>query len=416
MEQVKLRVEGHDFWGWTAVSVQAGIERAARSFSVQARLKQPLEGPFREVCPGLACEVFIWDEEDGWETKVVTGWLEDLDIGGDADNISVRLQGRSRSCDAVDSNILPGWGALRGQPLIKIAETLVEPWGLKVYGIDAGDTVRKFAPESTDTVLQALETLADEHGVLLFDDEEGDLWLVRGGSWDRSLGTITRGPGGNVISGNVRYSTRNRFTYYVCRGQIAGSDNVFGEAAAHPSATVEDSELVVGRTRIMVLDAERGADSERCQRRAEYEASRREGQSITGTYQVRRWKAPDGELWRPGTEIPVRDPLTGLFRVMLIEEVEFIIGATQRPETKLSIIDPRAHEVLEPLKRTKRKGKRKTKGFLQQFGEAFVDAGAKVPEAQGSKGLWAELDKVGKQAPASSSTSAVSYSQIPEGA
>ena len=116
---------GKAFHGWETVKISKNLDNLAHSFSMEVHDKFQGSSNF-PLKPGLKSEIFI---EEG---RVATGWIEKLDMSFAPGSRKITISGRSLPGDLVDSSHT-GDMEYNGLALDKLAEKLVEPFGLKVF-------------------------------------------------------------------------------------------------------------------------------------------------------------------------------------------------------------------------------------------------------------------------------------------
>lgn len=130
---VTLNVAGVNYTRWTSISISAGIEQAAREFSLA--LVAPFPGqlnPLR-VQPGMPCAVLIGDD------LVLSGWAETIEPKQDATTSEIGVGGRSRTCDLVDCSCLDAPRHFAGLKAEAIGAALAKPYGVDVVAeVDTG--------------------------------------------------------------------------------------------------------------------------------------------------------------------------------------------------------------------------------------------------------------------------------------
>jgi len=371
---------------WKSVKIRRGLTSASSNFDLSVADPRGAvpdwAGPVpKTLRPGKAAVVAIADQ------PVITGWIDDVEVNGDARAHDLRLTGRSRTCDLVDcSAILAGQAGnkagkadrglfakggpvdarvngrvavvpapavvpasqFKGRRLEQIAADLAAPFNVAVVATcDTGEPFDDFQLEQGETVHAAIERLSRLRGVTVGDDPAGRLVLARPGDGP-FLGTLKRGD--NIKRGGGKFAFKDRFSDYITKGQTSGSDERYGAAVAGGSGNAHDP--AVTRYRPLIVMAEGKADAARCADRAAWEAAHRAGKSLTLNYDVYGWWAPSGQLWAEGGRVEVDDPWLDLAMEVLIGEVHFSIDRDGGTITTLSLSPKEAFEP-DPFRATK---------------------------------------------------------------
>lgn len=350
-ELITLRVNGVNYKGWEYVSITAGITIACRSFSFGATFPWSSKSDvLGTVKVGDRVEVLI-----GIDT-VVTGYVTATPISYNAFGITVNVSGVSKTTDVIDCSPIAaapdsvdtsdsaGWTATGSVPATgtvvtaedpsasqwrnkkaeQIAADLCAPYGVEVVTeVDTGDPVTLHAIEPSETVFESISRLLTLGQLFLTDDEAGRLVFTEPGA----RGIVTGGLelGVNILSASADLDGSEVFSDYVVEGQHSGTDDAFGKDASHLISTANDAE---SRFRMVVLPQSGEMSTDLCRRIAEFEKNRRRALMQSVTYTVVGWRDPAGRLWRPNTQVYVKDKLLGIDRLLLVAEVSYELSET----------------------------------------------------------------------------------------
>lgn len=350
-ELITLRVNGVNYKGWEYVSITAGITIACRSFSFGATFPWSTKSDvLGTVKVGDRVEVLI-----GIDT-VVTGYVTATPISYNAFGITVNVSGVSKTTDVIDCSPIAaapdsvdtsgsaGWTATGSVPATgtlvtaedpsasqwrnkkaeQIAADLCSPYGVEVVTeVDTGDPVTLHAIEPSETVFESISRLLTLGQLFLTDDEAGRLVFTEPGA----RGIVTGGLelGVNILSASADLDGSEVFSDYVVEGQHSGTDDAFGKDASHLISTANDAE---SRFRMAVLPQSGEMSTDLCRRIAEFEKNRRRALMQSVTYTVVGWRDPAGRLWRPNTQVYVKDNLLGIDRLLLVAEVSYELSET----------------------------------------------------------------------------------------
>lgn len=321
-DTLHLVTGGRDFAGWKGVRVRRSMVQCAGQFELQVSwLRSAYDGANR-IAPGEACEVLMGDE------RVITGYVDTVDINIDAASHEVTVSGRDKTADLVDCSAVRRSGQWRGLKIEAIAAELAAPFGVRVRAdVDTGTALQSFALQEGETVFEAIERAARIRALLLVSDADGALVITRAGT------TRVRTPlvlGENALSMRGTQDMRDRFSSYSIKGQAPGSDFFSGAQVSQMQAKATDPEVKRYRPLVLMNDApDLGAT---LRQRAQWEANVRAARSTEIEVTVQGWRHADG-LWQPNALVPVyAEPLL-LDDDLLITAVEYQLderGTTTR--------------------------------------------------------------------------------------
>lgn len=366
----ELRVDARRFRGWTSVKFSASIEQAARTLAVT------LVGVYQDDTDE---QVTAGDLVSAWvgTDQLFAGYAEEFSDASGPDSESLAIACRSKTCDLVDSSApVKSWSNIR---LDKLVAALCDGFPVLVV-FDAPDAaaklVRRFRTEPGDTVFEAIDKLAREHGLLVTDDEAGRLIITRaalGGSTAGSSSTSSvvipfTGPGKgtetvvtstttsagsrtaaavsttrlvrgrNILASSGSWNLANRFSNYEVKGQTVTDLDV------DPDAVGNADDPGVSRFRRLVIVPQKGVDRAGALALARWEAVTRAGKSLQVSVTVAGWRQDDGSLWRPNQLVRVTDRRKRLLdATLLIVGVDMSLDAAGR-KTTLTLAPPAGFE------------------------------------------------------------------------
>lgn len=312
---VTLRVRGLEFAGvggkrWGAVTITTSLVDLASSFSLKALGVFATEEDF--IREGDEVEVFVGPD------LLITGYVDDVEHDGDAENASVEVSGRSRTCDLFDCSA--PLGTWSGLTLLKLLQTLIASYRIDIVdeaGV-GGVIVRSHRTEEGEFLFDAIDRLGRDHSFLATDDGAGRLVLTRAGAAGRATDKIMRGVPG-FISGGPKRSMAERYSHIVCMGQSASDLEVDTDA----QGGAED--VGVTRFRELIIKPERGVSKADAAARAAWEATTRAAKALEGNYVQRGWRQAGGAVWKKNQIAEVFDGFGRLFADLLIVGLTFTI-------------------------------------------------------------------------------------------
>lgn len=349
--EVSLIIAGRLHDGWESVSIHHSIEEVAPTFNVDYTPRWSPDGSPVPIEDGDPVEIRMGD------TLVLTGFVDDTLETYDAATHKLSCSGRSRTGLLVDSSAEYKGGHIAGKNLKQIAELLCAPFEITVSlsspDIDIGGPIAEFAIQEGESVMQALNDLARQEGILFLSDPRGNLVLARAASV--ALQSIEIRTGENIEGGSLRSSSRDRHSVITIKGQVAGTDEVAGAAAAQIKHSITD-EGVKRHKPLTIVDHH--ASVARLRRRALWERNTRAGRGRILTYDVAGWTHVRG-LWAVNTLVGVVDTTLGIEKQMLITAVDFDRTLERGRMTHLDVMARETFDVLKPPKPPKRVRKRK---------------------------------------------------------
>lgn len=326
---VTLTCDGLVHSTWTTVRITRGLKRACSDFMFET------PGEYiPTILPFVACT--IRDDDD----LVLTGYVDEVTVSIDAHSSRTTIAGRSKVMDLIDC--MPDFttNQFNGCTLDAIARAVCAPFGIGVVvgpGVVIGDPFPDATFERSEKGFAYLERLARQRGILLTDDEFGNLVLATVGT-ARAPASLVQGQGGNVYRARGVLSGRERYSKYTIHSQagIAVTDTTVQNAVV---AIATDP--AVPRYRPWSGIAESASLTDAAQLRADWEKAHRLGESIKATLSVPEWRA-NGTLWRCNQVVTCKVPRLALTTDLLIGEMTFTDDAREGRRTDLLVQPPSA--------------------------------------------------------------------------
>lgn len=329
-----LNVAGTQYAGWTGLRVSLGITQLANSFDFMVTERWAGQDTPRPIRNGQQASVQFEGE------TIITGWIDDVNPSYDAHQHAVNITGRDATGDLADCAAIYQSGSWSNRTIAQIAANLTSPFKVPVKELtNVGKPFPNFRIEPGETVAQCLDRAARFRGVLFMSDGLGNL-LITQPALEKAPASLVLG--GNVVSARGTSSWRERFSKYIVKAQMMGTDETFGEAAAGPSASAYDT--VVTRYRPKLTMAEEQADQAACQIRVNWERTVMAARSKQIIYTVKGWKA-NGKRWKPNALVTVTDDFMGINDTRLIVQVDYIQDATGK-RTELTVTGKDAYDTV----------------------------------------------------------------------
>ncbi len=262
---------------------------------------------------------------------VLTGYIDDFIPSYDAENMSIRVMGRDKTGDLVDSSVVHKSGQWKGVRLEQLATEICKPYGIRVISeTDTGETFGSVVLEQGETAFDLLDRLAKQRGVLLTADGLGNLIITRASTKRAGVPLIF---GTNILAARGRFSWRERNSQYIVKGTssagstwddqpvkvIGGRQTIIDDGDINryrPKITVNEDSLTVG-----------GAST-----RGEWYKARMMGEANSTEITLAGWRenGDEGPLWQKNRLVDIDDPIQNLKDSWLIKTVTFTEGDNGR--------------------------------------------------------------------------------------
>ena len=330
--RVSLRVDGMDYGGWTRVRITPGIERQARDFELGITWQWPGQSEPLPIRHGARCQVLIGQD------LVLTGWVDATPIQYNPGAITRSVTGRSLTADLVDCSAVNKPGQWRRQSVQRIVQALAKPFGIDVLSeVPETSGLEDHSIEPGETVFNSIDRLLTQSRLLSSDDARGRLVIVSPGSGGRAVDALAVGE--NILEGNAGLDFAPVMSEYRVVGQKSGTDESWGEETNEVTASVSDPRAT--RYRPLLIQQQGQLTPALARARVNWERGSRMGKALATTYKVQGWRQSNGALWRSNMIVPVRDPIIGYDRDMLITEVEYLLDE-QGTVATLQVAPPEA--------------------------------------------------------------------------
>ncbi|HAT7513539.1 TPA: phage tail protein [Kluyvera ascorbata] len=348
-EAVMLTVQGQQWDGWTEMSITRSLDAIAGEFDLTVTTQWSEAAP-RTIKEGLACTVDIGSD------IVLTGYIDDFIPSYDAENVSIRVMGRDKTGDLVDSSVVHKSGQWKGVRLEQLAREIAQPYGISVISeTDTGDSFPSVVLEQGETGFELLDRLAKQRGVLLTSNASGNLVITRASKRRASVALVL---GENILAARGRFSWRERASQYIVKGSSSAGGSTWDDQPAKiiggRQVSIDDNEINRYRPKILVNEDSLtvgGAST-----RGDWYKARMMGEANTTEITVAGWRenGDTGPLWQPNILTDIRDPVQNLDTTWLIKTVTFSEGDGGRISV-LALVPPESLDLPE----TKAKGKGK---------------------------------------------------------
>ena len=351
---MKIEVNGTEYANFVSASVVIRLDTLSNTFAFEATSEDAKPLPFKG---GESCTVTVDGE------LVLTGFIEIVNVDGDAESHTISIEGRDKTADIVDSAIDVLSDTRPPISLKTLIERVITHVGAKISVIDLAKPAEfnaaedLFAQEPGQNAFEFIEAPARKRQVLLTSDEKGNL-VITASSGKEIAATIQHRVAddtSNVLRYSVSYDLTGRFRKYLSSSQlniiplnlagIASNDEIVSQGTEN---VVTDSDVREGRQ--LILASESMFSSSQGEDRATWEANIRKARSRVYSATMHGYRNQTGDLWRVNTLVKVNDEYADIEATMLINSTTFSLSEQDGRTTVLSLVERNAYtlELEEP--------------------------------------------------------------------
>lgn len=302
--------------GWNNVRITRGIERLPSDFSLTLTEKYPGETDV-VVNAGDPFQLFLGAD------VVMTGYVDTISDGYDAQMHTVAAAGRSKCSDLVDCAAeWPGMQIVNSD-LAQIATQLVVPYKGLAVQCDLTDLpkVQQLNILLGETPWSIIERVSRFSAALAYDNAAGDLVLARVGTVEAAGGFEE---GINVESARTVFSMLDRFSEYMAVQQALDMLSDLSGGSLNVITKVADGGVSRRRQRVIIAENLSSIGLAITEQRAVWEMNRRIARGVAVHLTTDSWRDAAGNLWEPNTLARVHLPgLKVTESMLLIGEVTY---------------------------------------------------------------------------------------------
>ncbi len=358
--RVSIRVGGKIYGGWKSVKISISMNQITRAFGLSVTDKFPGNLDFHRLRNGDLVQLYIGED------LVCTGYIDEVKVNYNGKQITVDVQGKSKTVDLVECCPVAKYGvgakqeenAWKGVVIGKdgqkkevppsaiqttswknlktseIMASLAAPYGIAVHSIgEVGNKLANHTVVPGETVSESINRLITKDNLVVMDDEAGDLVIVEPGDAGDCTDALELGK--NILSGDAKFNASKLFSRYVVLGQHSGTDTDFGRSASEDKGVVDSA--FVTRPRLKVIKDQGQSGKKTCGERADFERRYQEALYHSATYTVQGWRQSDGSLWKVNSMVNVVDKLLGIKDSLLISSLSFSL-TNQGSTTSLTVV------------------------------------------------------------------------------
>lgn len=348
-----LEVNGVEYENFESAEVTLLLDALSNTFTFTTTNPGGAALPFRG---GEKCSVYVDGE------KVLTGFIEQLELRYNTQEHTIRVSGRDKTCDLVDGT-LGAINDIRGQNLTlkALIEKIITHLGLDILVVDEvsppefNGSEDIAAPEPGENAFEFIQKYAKKRQVLLTSNAEGNVVITRntGVQGAGVVQHLVQAEDNNVLQSTFSFNHTARFNRY----EVLSSQNptALNEAGDVPVGSVVeqggeqvDGEVRTGRQLVIVPDTE--LSTTQCKERAKWEADVRRARSLPYNctvpfYRVGGNTQNPGALWSINTVYQIVDDFVGKIEPMLCNQITFSLSLDQGRITELGFVGQKAYTV-----------------------------------------------------------------------
>ena len=359
-------------------SVLSRLDHLCRSFSLELLVDPSVVFP---IALGDSCEIQIDGE------LVLTGFIEQITGSGNSNKNRIRIKGRDKNSDLVDSNIdvisdFNGAASLKSiieQIISHIrADIDVFDYSTKSYlfqqllnkqitsgrfanllvtapfAIEQGESA--LAPEPGDLCFDYISELAAAKSVVLTSTPSGDLAIYRMGNTTKTINSplvnrVRDKSKNNILSYSFNYDNSKRYFLYTVKSTQSLASTVFSQSTESDNTEivsqfgVEIDGLVRDSRRFVFVNTKTG-DSVQQQARAAWERDARISKSRVYKCTVPGFRNSEGDVWEVNTIVEVIDDYARINDSFLINSVNFIYGK-DGPISEIEVVSKDSYKLTQ---------------------------------------------------------------------
>lgn len=334
MSDIQLFVNQRIYSGWKSATIIRSLDAISGKFEVDTVDVWKANAQRWTIFPGNECSLKLND------IPQITGFVGKAAPHYDPEGHGIKITGRDKTGDLVDSSIIIKGSELRGLKLDAIARAVAKPYGINVVvdtGVDVGAVFPVHAVLPGETAWEYIERAAKQRFMVFTTDGLGNLVISDIGK-TRAFDSLAEGK--NIKSAEGDYDHSERFSDYIVKGSAPVANDGWDDAKTNVEQRATDPN--VKRYRPKIIIAETAASDGSASNRAALEAATRAGKSTKATVTVRGWTQSNGILWPVNAMVAVQSPLLSLDTDMLISETKFTID-DKGETTELTLTRPDAY-------------------------------------------------------------------------
>lgn len=326
------------YGAWKTVQVRRDFGNGVSVFSFSA--SEVATGGQRSVTllkPGDAVAISLGG------VQVINGYITKRQASYDKDSHDLVIQGKSRTCDVADSSVIIKPGDYNGFNVQQIANGVMQPHGVSMVTRNppsGWDRPFDFAaPHYGETCFAFINRLANQRGLLLTDDKDGNLVA---GQADASTAAVSLVDGRNILRAVGVLDDENAWSTTGMIQQFPGTDQTWGTTRA-AAATVQNPGLTRAN-RVRLVHGDMAGDPSQLATRTSFENMLTASTIVQASVTVVGWFKLSGDLWKEGDSVTVLSPMlfpmaTGAVKLS-VQSVTYAQDPGEGTTTTLELVQP----------------------------------------------------------------------------
>lgn len=338
--KIYIEIDGVRLDGWQNASVEKSMQNIAHTFSFSTSANDFDKTGLQYVKQNAEVKIYIDN------TKIMTGYIENIDISYSASSHDINIAGRSKAGLLMDSSVKIATYKIRNltallnkilfdnefQDIKIINKTKINI--LSNITQEAQDD-NGFTSTSNQTVMEFLQAICNKYYCLLVSNSDGNLELVQEGtqSIGGALVNVINGKENNILSASVNISTTNQFRYIEFSSETTVGNNL------NQKASITNDDIKINKRKIIYLDSATTAPIMREMAKFYAGVQRARGRKYQATIYGYYTQREGGNIFDINKTIKVSDVFCDLNGDFLILGVKFIKNLNTGTTTTLEIVE-----------------------------------------------------------------------------
>lgn len=343
MDPVVIFVNGQELFGWTSMSLTRSKNSTTGQLSVDIFLNYVPEKPIL-VHAARAAEILVYmgghlafvgvvDTRHGVKIDDTDAFAGDTSITAAEYKVSIQARGKTKYL--IDSSHQHPTTNILNPTTRDAFNVLVNPWAIELDWQAEEIELDRIRLRDGAVVVDELFRLATENCYYVYETRDGKLRVC-----DAPLGEFGDPLilGQNILSFSASQSEEQAKAKIKVKGQLSQKDKWGEEAVLEGEIEFEDQWV---RSNIPICVQHFGnGDKKSLERRAKFEANRRNSSSKKVTVEVFHVQPLSSEAWDIGLLHYVEIPCEGIFNTMECTDIKYTVDADGTLKTTLELSPP----------------------------------------------------------------------------
>ena len=296
---------GNRYTSWKGVTVQRDYKNGVSVFQFTAsestNKNRSWSGLFLK--PGDAVTIALGG------VQVINGYVTKRSVSYDKESHELVIQGKSLTCDVVDSSVIIKPGDYKGYNIQQIANGVMQPHGIKMVMQNppsGWDQPFDYAtPHYGETCFAFISRLASHRGLFLCDDKDGNLTAGQGNPSAAVAAELQEGRNIEWATGTLDDENAWSTTGMIATHPL--NDQTWEDGSTATAIATNDTTRA---NRVRLVNADHAPNSSQdLVTRTNFENAITSATIVEAEITVAGWFRPDGQLWQPCDNISVLSPM-----------------------------------------------------------------------------------------------------------